>query len=637
MVGSKDTELATLIVTNSQLTATNASLTGQLLEMVGLQERVGTLQDENARLLDEVGGLRQQNADLSSAKWAMEQEVRLAGAQRSAKRQRKVVMLGAMGTAWLGCTIGIVLLVLNILDIIPGPLGPYFFIMGTFPTFALLTLQPNDEKRIRMRAALWCGTVAGFGVNPVGVACGFFIAFGLHPTTFCPFEGSLCTFCGVGGALVMPLVVPLMFIVLGPMLKRKPEAIAARPFKASLREARQAAIAKAGPVAGSIAFALFPANFWCMNEMEHRSFAMSSRACLERLWIMPRVFGAGVMVTVTAVSTIATFLIHPQQPEGSNLTATIDGVEYVYMSEDAFWQILSLLIAFVLQIPLSLVWTQKNRARISTFLNSIAVRGEAGRAAAVAAIIGDSDPQKVLALARRSFRGLPLALLRRSDLEVSADTGLNAKTQRCRLGEVDAFVSHSWSDDPAAKWRVLQAWGAAFEERTGGGAIIWLDKACIDQTKIDDNLACLPVHLAGCKSLLVLAGPTYTKRLWCILEVFTWLKAGGGFDALELVPIAADADDGGEGGGGGRLGFEAVRAAFLKFSVEEARCYKEDERQHLLGVVETGFGSLDTFDELVRSLFAESLEKGASFKLEPGQAPELPPSPPPGPPGKLEC
>ena len=72
--------------------------------MVGLQERVGSLQDENARLLDEVGGLRQQNADLSSAKWAMEQEVRLAGAQRSAKRQRKVVMLGAMGTAWLGCT-----------------------------------------------------------------------------------------------------------------------------------------------------------------------------------------------------------------------------------------------------------------------------------------------------------------------------------------------------------------------------------------------------------------------------------------------------------------------------------------------------------------------------------------------------
>ena len=169
---------------------------------------------------------------------------------------------------------------------------------------------------------------------------------------------------------------------------------------------------------------------------------------------------------------------------------------------------------------------------------------------------------------------------------MSADTGLNAKTQRCRLGEVDAFVSHSWSDDPAAKWRVLQAWGAAFEERTGGGAIIWLDKACIDQTRIDDNLACLPVHLAGCKSLLVLAGPTYTKRLWCSRGLHV-PEGGRRLDALELVPIAADADDGGEGGGGGgRLGFEAVRAAF-RF-LWKARCYKEDERQHLLGVVETG-------------------------------------------------
>ena len=203
--------------------------------------------------------------------------------------------------------------------------------------------------------------------------------------------------------------------------------------------------------------------------------------------------------------------------------------------------------------------------------------------------------------------------------------GLNAKTQRCRLGEVDAFVSHSWSDDPAAKWRVLQAWGAAFEERTGGGAIIWLDKACIDQTKIDDNLACLPVHLAGCKSLLVLAGPTYTKRLWCILEIFTFLKAGGGFDALELVPIAADADGGGEGGGGGRLGFEAVRAAFLKFSVEEARCYKEDERQHLLGVVETGFGAWH-LDEPVGACSPRALRR-ARVQLEPGHCIELPPSP----------
>ena len=45
--------------------------------------------------------------------------------------------------------------------------------------------------------------------------------------------------------------------------------------------------------------------------------------------------------------------------------------------------------------------------------------------------------------------------------------------------------------------------------------LVWLDKSCIDQTSIDESLACLPVFLAGCRQLLVLAGQTYATRLWC--------------------------------------------------------------------------------------------------------------------------
>ena len=40
------------------------------------------------------------------------------------------------------------------------------------------------------------------------------------------------------------------------------------------------------------------------------------------------------------------------------------------------------------------------------------------------------------------------------------------------------------------------------------------DKACIDQNNIDQALACLPIFLAGCKTLLITAGPTYCTRLW---------------------------------------------------------------------------------------------------------------------------
>ena len=34
------------------------------------------------------------------------------------------------------------------------------------------------------------------------------------------------------------------------------------------------------------------------------------------------------------------------------------------------------------------------------------------------------------------------------------------------------------------------------------------------QAKIEEQLSCLPIFLAGCNALLVLAGPTYLERMW---------------------------------------------------------------------------------------------------------------------------
>ena len=51
------------------------------------------------------------------------------------------------------------------------------------------------------------------------------------------------------------------------------------------------------------------------------------------------------------------------------------------------------------------------------------------------------------------------------------------------------------------------------------------DKACIDQDNIQQSLACLPVFLAGCQTLLVVAGPTYCSRLWCVMELFTFARS----------------------------------------------------------------------------------------------------------------
>ena len=62
------------------------------------------------------------------------------------------------------------------------------------------------------------------------------------------------------------------------------------------------------------------------------------------------------------------------------------------------------------------------------------------------------------------------------------------------------------------------------------------DKACIDQSNIQQSLACLPVFLAGCQTLLVVAGATYCSRLWCVMELFTFVRS----DRLQLLSHLVD-------------------------------------------------------------------------------------------------
>lgn len=193
------------------------------------------------------------------------------------------------------------------------------------------------------------------------------------------------------------------------------------------------------------------------------------------------------------------------------------------------------------------------RARVHGFL---AMRGVGVDAAAgIAELLDGVKASDVLEQARQSFRAVPLdelssevfvqhlapqhknaSLLRRApdggagvqaalaqDAPVhampSSDTSateVGDASYAAELGQVDAFVSHSWFDPPDAKWRALQAWGAEFKAAHGRAPLLWIDRACLDQTDLAAQLPSLPVYLAGCKSLLVLHGPTYLSRLWCV-------------------------------------------------------------------------------------------------------------------------
>ena len=75
----------------------------------------------------------------------------------------------------------------------------------------------------------------------------------------------------------------------------------------------------------------------------------------------------------------------------------------------------------------------------------------------------------------------PLALLRSAranGVDASVVASATVIMARAQLGEVDAFLSHSWHDDPTEKWDALNAWAAAFEAKHGRPPLVWFDKAC---------------------------------------------------------------------------------------------------------------------------------------------------------------
>jgi len=134
----------------------------------------------------------------------------------------------------------------------------------------------------------------------------------------------------------------------------------------------------------------------------------------------------------------------------------------------------------------------------------------------------------------------------------------------------------------------IVAWAKEFEEEHSREPLYWLDKACIDQQDIDDSLACLPVFLSGCQTLFAVVGPTYTRRLWCVMELFTFLQMGGEADRVAVKLIGAS---------------KSLTDDLRDFHAEHAECYKIEDRQKLLGIIETGFGSFNRFNEAVNRLF----------------------------------
>ena len=128
-------------------------------------------------------------------------------------------------------------------------------------------------------------------------------------------------------------------------------------------------------------------------------------------------------------------------------------------------------------------------------------------------------------------------------------------------------------------------------------------KACIDQERIEESLACLPIFLAGCNDLLILAGKTYPSRLWCVVELFVFMRMGGQRDRIVVKLL----DEGGD-----------LQRKLARFDANKARCFLEYDRQRLLAVIESGFGNCSPFNKLVRGIFSKKrIERLQGSELQP--------------------
>eukprot|EP00931_Biecheleriopsis_adriatica_P074767 TRINITY_DN4876_c0_g1_i2.p1 TRINITY_DN4876_c0_g1~~TRINITY_DN4876_c0_g1_i2.p1 ORF type:complete len:501 (-),score=39.69 TRINITY_DN4876_c0_g1_i2:41-1543(-) len=225
-------------------------------------------------------------------------------------------------------------------------------------------------------------------------------------------------------------------------------------------------------------------------------------------------------------------------------------------------------------------------------------RGATRAAAAIACLIGSADPKVVLEQAQQTFRSIDISQLTFDDLRDHVpDPRLNVLAESAKLGHCDAFVSHSWHDDASAKWKALQQWRCCFRAKYGREPRVWFDKVCIDQTNIEADLRCLPIFLSGCNSLLVLYGPTYLSRLWCIIEIFTFILVGGSIENIDIKCVLREEpahDD-----------MRLLVSAFEDFDVADCQCYDQSDKARILAIVGTAFGSLGAFNEVVVNLLAQ--------------------------------
>ena len=311
-----------------------------------------------------------------------------------------------------------------------------------------------------------------------------------------------------------------------------------------------------------------PAIFW-------RRHALPSRIALKWVWVVIRLH-----FVLDAIAFIADLMFWWNLWEGLDRTNEVYGFAHG---------------AFI--ATLGIVLTPYVRRRIQGLLGGFGQGAANASAAAVVSTMIGGSAVEALRIASERLRCIRISTLVESDMANNQDSGLFAKTETARVGEVDGFLSHSWRDDAPLKWRAMLKFKKDFEATHGGAEPkCWLDKACIDQSSdINASLKVLPIYLLASKTFVVFAGKSYTSRLWCVVELFAYLRGGGMLDGIVVEPLDITVSD-----------------AVGGFDVMKTDCTVRADKQRLLGIIEASFGSTADFNLACRKILLTKL--GAAEK-----------------------
>ena len=381
---------------------------------------------------------------------------------------------------------------------------------------------------------------------------------------------------------------------------------------------------------------LFP-GFW-LERADVQFYLLPARLQLQMSWVGIRCFS--VIVTVHWCSTtIYSGVLSDARPLFDTISGCVFGTS---------------LLLFMGILP-----SAGRRRRAMAFLRRLAQTVEEGEATTIGSLIGRIDASRAFEYATQTFRvvdghGLEAADFGESsyDVMISRESRAHAgfldsrRTRHVDLGECDAFISHSWRENGTEQWHSVMQWMSTFEASMGHPPTFWIDSLCLNQQHIDQSLAALPLYLAGCQQLVVLYGLSFPSRLWCIMELCarasphalrtapphlrpssrmklgaaigllgpcrytlapcldtrmtvsqhpvpdsadTFLKMGASLERVTITPI-------------GSFTSHQTLSSIEHLDVLHADCHFEQDKQRLLGIIETGFGTFDAFNRTVRCL-----------------------------------